>query len=68
MNNFTSEFSDKLANPDYFISKCGMWAAIPYYKSSYIIVHNGKQVHLCRTFNSAKNFIIKESKKLHDYC
>ena len=50
-----------------YVTKDGMWAAIPYGKSNYIIIHNGEQVHLARTLTTAKTYITKEKLK-NDKC
>ena len=33
------------------------YAAVPYGKKGYIIIHNGQQLKLCRTEASARKFI-----------
>lgn len=38
------------------------WCAVPYVKDSYIIIHKGQQVRLCRTLRTAQNFIQSKSK------
>lgn len=46
-----------------YVTKDGQWAAIPYTKSQYIIIHNGEQVHLARTLTTAKSYIAKQLRK-----
>lgn len=51
-------------NPNGYITKDGMWAAIPLMGSKkFIVVYNGKQIHTAQNYNSAKKYILKESKK-----
>lgn len=51
-------------NPNGYITKDGMWAAIPLMGSKkFIIVHNGNQVHVSNNYKSAKSYILKNSKK-----
>ena len=38
------------------------YAAIPFGKSQLMILHNGQQIKVCRTSQSARNFIQKEMK------
>ena len=40
-----------------FIVGDGTYAAIPFGKSQLMIIHNGQQLKVCRTENSARNFI-----------
>ena len=47
---------DKKYNEPGYLSKDGSWAAVPY-KNQFMIIHNGEQVRLCRTFDSAVKFI-----------
>lgn len=47
-----------------YISPCGMYAAIPYVKGQFIIIHNGYQIRCCRNITTAKQFITQERKKL----
>ena len=48
-------------DPQGYISKDGMWAAVPYGKK-FIIIHNGRQVHLANNYKSAKTYIQKSAK------
>jgi len=47
----------------YYCTKDQMWCAIPFSGKQYIIVRNGRQVHLCRAFDTAKNYIEAQLKK-----
>jgi hypothetical protein len=53
---------EPVLSPSY-CTKDQMWCAIPYGNKQYIILHNGEQVHLCRSLDTAKKFIDTESKK-----
>jgi hypothetical protein len=55
---------DSSKEEDNYISPCGMYAAVPYAKGQFIIIHNGQQIRCCRNLTSAKNFINSENKKL----
>jgi len=46
-----------------YVTPDSSWAAIPYGKR-YIIIHNGQQVHLSNTLATAKNYIIKQLRKM----
>jgi hypothetical protein len=47
-----------------YVTKCGMYAAIPYVKGQFIVIHNGQQIRCCRNLTTAKQFINKEKNKL----
>ena len=49
--------------PEGYVTKDGMWAAIPSNGKKLAIVHNGDIVHIARNYQSAKNYILKEIKK-----
>lgn len=44
--------------PTPYVTKDGMYAAVPYGKQ-YIIISNGQQVQLCRSLDTAKKQITK---------
>jgi hypothetical protein len=48
-------------NPNGYVTKDGMWAAVPYGKK-FIILHNGQQVHTANNYKSAKSYIQKSAK------
>ena len=51
-------------SPEGYVTKDGMWAAIPLAGSKKLaIINNGQWVHTARNYQSAKNYILKESKK-----
>jgi hypothetical protein len=47
-----------------YVTECGMYAAIPYVKGQFIVIHNGQQIRCCRSLTTAKRFITKEKNKL----
>jgi len=51
----------KPGDPNGYVSKDGMWAAVPYGKK-FIILHNGQQVHTANNYKSAKSYIQKSAK------
>ena len=51
------------ALPPSYCTKDQMWCAIPYGNKQYIILHNGEQVRLCRSLDTAKKFIDTEVTK-----
>lgn len=51
----------KPGDPNGYVSKDGMWAAVPYGKK-FIIIHNGQQVHTANNYKSAKSYIQKSVK------
>lgn len=54
----------KAGDPHGYVSKDGMWAAVPYaYSKKFIIIHNGKQVHTANNYKSAIAYIKKQIKK-----
>jgi hypothetical protein len=53
----------KVGDPFGYVSKDGMWAAIPFVKQKgFCIIHNGKQVHKATTYKQALAYIKKASK------
>ncbi len=51
----------KPGDPNGYVTKDGIWAAVPYGKK-FIIIHNGQQVHLANNYKSAKTYIQKSAK------
>lgn len=47
-----------------YVTTCGTFAAVPYVKGQYVIIHNGQQIRTCRNITTAKNFINQEKRKL----
>ena len=53
----------KVGDPEGYVSKDGMWAAIPFLgNKGFAIIHNGKQVHDVKTYKQALAYIKKSSK------
>jgi len=53
----------KVGDPFGYVSKDGMWAAVPYVGGKeFCIIHNGKQVHNVKTYKQALAYIKKMSK------
>jgi hypothetical protein len=51
----------KLGDPNGYVTKDGMWAAVPFGKK-FVIIHNGQQVHTANNYKSAKTYIQKSAK------
>lgn len=51
----------KPGDPQGYVTKDGMWAAVPFGKK-FMIIHNGQQVHVANNYKAAKTYISKESK------
>ena len=51
------------SNPAGYVTKDGMWAAVPFGKQ-FMIIHNGEQVHVAGTLVTAKSYINKQIKKV----
>lgn len=45
--------------PDY-VTKDGMWAAVPFSGTKYVIINEGKQVHVANNFDNAMSYIKKQ--------
>jgi len=56
-----SVLDPKPGDPNGYVTKDGMWAAVPYGKK-FIILHNGQQVHTANNYKSAKSYIQKSAK------
>ena len=54
-----SLLNPKSGDPDGFVSKDGMWAAVPLAgkKKGFCIIHNGSQVHSVKTYKQALDYI-----------
>lgn len=50
-----------IGDPNGYVTKDGMWAAVPWGKK-FVIIHKGAQVHTANTFDAAKTYITKASK------
>ena len=51
----------KPGDPEGYVTKDGMWAAVPFGKK-FVIIHNGQQVHLANNYKAARTYISKEIK------
>ena len=51
----------KVSDPAGYITKDGMWAAVPF-GNKFMILHNGEQIHVTATLVSAKSYINKQMK------
>jgi hypothetical protein len=47
------------SDPAGYVTKDGMWAAVPFGKK-FMIIHNGEQIHVVGTLASAKSYINKQ--------
>jgi hypothetical protein len=48
-------------DPEGYVTKDGMWAAVPWGKK-FVIIHNGQQVHTANNYKTAVTYIQKEIK------
>ena len=60
---FPSLLDPKIGQPSGYVTKDGMWAAVPSDGRKFAIVHNGQIVHFARNFESAMSYIKKGLKK-----
>ena len=44
-----------------YVTKDGVWAAVPF-GNKFVIIHNGKQVHVSNNLKTEKSYISKNSK------
>ena len=51
----------KVSDPSGYVTKDGMWAAVPFGKQ-FMIIHNGEQIHVAGTLVTAKSYINKQIK------
>ena len=51
----------KPGDPNGYVTKDGMWAAVPFGKK-FVIIHNGQQVHTASNYSTAKSYIAKQVK------
>jgi hypothetical protein len=63
MNNVQNEglLNPKPGNPNGYVTKDGMWAAVPWGKK-FVILHNGQQIHTANNYRSALTYIKKAMK------
>ena len=51
------------SDPAGYVTKDGMWAAVPWGKK-FVIIHNGQQVHTANNYSTAKSYIQKQIKSV----
>jgi hypothetical protein len=51
----------KPGNPNGYVTKDGVWAAVPWGKK-FVIIHNGEQVHTASNYTTAKSYVLKQVK------
>ena len=63
--NYQTFYKDAIDKKQGYVTKDGTWAAIPTTGGGkkLAIIHNGEHVHTCRNFDSAKSYILRESRK-----
>ena len=63
MNNIQNEslLNPKPGDPNGYVTKDGMWAAVPWGKK-FVILHNGQQIHTANNYRSALTYIKKAIK------
>ena len=62
--NYQTFYKKAIEEETGYVTKEGDWAAVSLMGSKkFVIIHNGEQVHTCRNFDSAKNYILREKKK-----
>lgn len=50
-----------MGDPNGYVTKDGMWAAVPF-GNKFVIIHNGLQVHTANNYKTAKSYISKQIK------
>ena len=63
MNNIQNEglLNPKPGDPNGYVTKDGMWAAVPWGKK-FVILHNGQQIHTANNYRYALTYIKKAMK------
>ena len=56
---FPSLLDAKVGQPSGYVTKDGMWAAVPSNGRKFAIVHNGSVVHFSKNFECAMTYIKK---------
>lgn len=57
----TTLLDPKAGDPNGYVTKDGIWAAVPWGKK-FVIINNGQQVHTANNYKAAKSFILKQLK------
>ena len=55
-------FNPKPGSPNGYVTKDGMWAAVPW-GNKFVIICNGEQVHTSNNLTTAKDYIQKKVKQ-----
>lgn len=53
--------NSKPTDPSGYVTKDGMWAAVPF-GNKFVIINNGQQIHTCNNYKTARSYIDKEIK------
>ena len=62
--NYQTFYKEAIEKKQGYVTKDGSWAAVPLMESKkFGIIHNGEWVHTCRNYDSARSYILKESRK-----
>ena len=63
-SNYQTFYKDAIQKKQGYVTKDGMWAAIPIVGSKQLdIIHNGERVHTSKNFDFARSYILRESRK-----
>ena len=62
-SNYQTFYKDAIKNKKGYVTKDGMWAAIPSNGKKFAVVHNGIVEHFSRNFECAMIYIQKGIKK-----
>ena len=60
---YPSLLDPKIGQPSGYVTKDGMWAAVPSNGRKFAIVHNGEVVHFAKNFKSAMTYIERGVKR-----
>ena len=60
---FPSKLDPQLGQPSGYVTKDGMWAAVPSNGRKFAIVHDGQVVHFAKNFKCAMSYILKNKRK-----
>ena len=64
-SNYQTFYKEEIKNKTGYVTKDGTWAAVPSMDGGkkLAIIHNGEWVNTCRNYDSARSYILKESRK-----
>ena len=57
----SSLLDSTVGDPDGYVTKDGVWAAVPF-GNKFVIIHNGRQIHTSNSLKTAKSYISKSCK------